>query len=246
VTGPCWSWNTSAPPGRDRVAGKAPRRPGDCRGAGRPIVTPVDLSRALGARTSWKRCPWMRGGGSRRARRSKVRRSHAMCAGPPQWDVETQAAVEVHRTGLDRLRGVFQDLVTAEDRHTFERLARDPEVASADDSTARGLVTLRFLDPGSSPGIRSMLLRPRSDILSTASSKEPTVCLCRRIIPACTRRTSAGPRDPGGTPVLPGSSVIAHVLPLDHRPPGTACPDACHLRATGHWRFRSTCRKIGN
>ena len=101
-------------------------------------------------------------------------------------------------TGLDRLRVAFPDLDTAEDRRTFERLARDLEVASADDSTARGPVTLGFLDPGTSPG-NDRCSSGHDPTCSPRPSTETTVYLCRRIIPACTRRTSAGLRDPGGT-----------------------------------------------
>jgi len=58
----------------------------------------------------------------------------------------TEAAIDEHRRGLDRLRVAFPDLVTGEDRRVFERLAHDLAEDGADESTARGLVTLRFLD----------------------------------------------------------------------------------------------------
>jgi glutamate dehydrogenase len=58
----------------------------------------------------------------------------------------TEEAMEEHRSGLDRLRKAFPDLVTGEDRRTFETLAEELQADGADEDTSRGLVTLRFLD----------------------------------------------------------------------------------------------------
>jgi len=84
---------------------------------------------------------WLRG-----LSRVLERTTRWLLSDPEFGAVGTQQAMEEHRRGLDRLRVAFPDLVTGEDRRTFERLARDLEVDGAEESTARGLVTLRFLD----------------------------------------------------------------------------------------------------
>ncbi len=65
----------------------------------------------------------------------------------PEFGAQTTVeAVAEHRRGLERLQEAFPDLVTGEDRRIYEALADELAADGADESMARQLVTLRFLD----------------------------------------------------------------------------------------------------
>ncbi len=58
----------------------------------------------------------------------------------------TEEVVEENMQGLARLREAFSEVVTGEDRRTFERLVGEVRADGAEEGFASGLISLRFLD----------------------------------------------------------------------------------------------------